>query len=150
MPLENQAELEELRAHCIKILVRSQENGLPIVVSLRQHLWNTARELDSLLDNLHIPVNLDLEKGDDPSTAQTLYDFVVWRYFTPHPADDPCDIVAPDFTPEEGKLDVFYQLGRWFVTWIKLGEDTKRPESAARQLLVITREEDGRIIFNEV
>jgi hypothetical protein len=49
-----------------------------------------------------------------------------------------------------GAVDVFYQFGRWFVTWIKLDEDMSRSENETRELLVITKEKDGRIIFNEV
>jgi hypothetical protein len=150
MPREIQVELEQLRASCINMLVRSQRNSPPTVERLRQHLWSATRELDSLLDSLHIPHSLDFEKGDDPATAKTLYDFVVWRYFTPHPTDDPGDIETPSFTPEEGELDVFYRFGRWFVTWIKLDEDMSRSEKGIRELLVITKEKDGSIVFNEV
>lgn len=40
--------------------------------------------------------------------------------------------------------------GRWFCTWLKLDEDRARPDNGARQLLVVNKEEDGRIAFVEV
>ncbi|HEX3131497.1 MAG TPA: hypothetical protein VH394_29440 [Thermoanaerobaculia bacterium] len=149
-PMEIQTELEQLHTQCLSLLMKSQKSDTPADGTFRQHLWNAAQELDLLLDELHIPQGLDLEKGHDPAMAQILYDFVVWRYFMPHPTDDPGDILATGFTPEESNLGVFYQFGRWFATWNRLDEETDRAEVKAQVLLVITREKDGGIVFNEV
>jgi hypothetical protein len=149
MPQDTQMELERMRTTLINLLASPQPSDA-IPERLRKPIWAAARELDFVLDELHIPRSLDLQKGDDPETRQILHDFVVWRYFTPHPVDDPGDISLPAFTPEEGRLSVFYQHGRWFVTWLKLDEDMKRPENDSRELLVIAKEQDGRIVFAEV
>jgi hypothetical protein len=149
MPQEKQAELERMRTALVEMLAPPQASA-EVPERLRKPIWAAARELDFALDELHIPRSLNLEKGDDPATRQILHDFVVWRYFTPHPVDDPGDIFLPAFAPEEGRLSVFYQHGRWFVTWLKLDEDMSRPENNSRELLVISKEEDGRIVFAEV
>jgi hypothetical protein len=116
---------------------------------LRRALWAAVKELDPLLTEAQVPTDLDLTK-DDPATQKILHGFVVREYFSPHLLDDPGDIHVPDHTPEECELEVFFQLGRWFVTWMKLEEDMDRPEALARELLVFERGKDNRFVFTEV
>jgi hypothetical protein len=115
---------------------------------LRDFLWSSYREAD-ILDDLLMPKGLDLDK-DDPATARQIEEFIVWRFFSPHPAGDPWEILIPGFTSEKGELKVFHMHGRWFCTWLKLDDDSTRPENGARELLVVKKEKDGRIAFVEV
>lgn len=116
---------------------------------LREFLWSSLREADVLLDDLLMPKNLDLSK-EDPATARRIEELAAWTFFSPHPAGDPWEILLPGFAPEQGGLKVYYMHGRWFCTWLKLDEDMTRPENAARELLVVNKEGDGRIVFNPV
>ena len=116
---------------------------------LRRALWSAVKELDPLLSEAQVPPDLDLTK-DDPATQRILHDFVVREYFSPHVLDDPGDVHMPRNTPEECELQVFFQLGRWFVTWVKLEEDMNRPEALTRELLVFERGKDNRFVFTEV
>jgi hypothetical protein len=116
---------------------------------LRCALWAAVKELDPLLAEAQVPPDLDLTKGD-PATQRILYDLVVREYFSPHLLADPGDIYVPGHTPEECELEVFFQLGRWFVTWMKLEEDMNRPEALAREVLVFERGKDDRFVFTEV
>jgi hypothetical protein len=157
-PLSTQHDLQdplaELHASLMRMLTqlppdRPQEAGAANLEKLRESLWAATQELDSALDDLRMPRELDLGK-EDPTTARRLHDFLVWRYFSPHPVGDPGEIHYPGFTPEEGELKVFYLYGRWFCAWLKLDEDMSRPENDTREFLVIYKEEDGRIVFGEV
>jgi hypothetical protein len=116
---------------------------------LRRALWAAVKELDPLLTEAQIPPDVDLTR-DDPGTQKVLHDFVVREYFSPHLLDDPGDIHVPGYTPEECELRVFFQYGRWFVTWMKLEENMNRPESLTRELLVFERDQNGRFVFTEV
>jgi hypothetical protein len=98
---------------------------------------------------LHAPVNFDLNRNDE-TTQQILYDFAVWDYFTPHTLEDTGDITVPRYTPEESGLQVFFEHGRWFVTWLKLEIDAGEPESTRRELLVFENDKDGLLIVSEV
>lgn len=147
-------EMVELHASLMKMLAPMQVRKGPNATmstedKLREFLWSSSREADALLDELLMPKDLALDK-EDPATARRIEEFVVWRFFSPHPAGDPWEILMPVFTPEQGDLKVFYMHGRWFCTWLKLDEDMTRPENDARELLVINKEEGDRIVFVEV
>jgi DnaB-like helicase C terminal domain len=75
---------------------------------------------------LHKPVGVfSLEmRADELGLKQLLRDFVVQEYFSLHLLDDPGDVDVPVHTPESCDLRVFFQYGRWFVTWLKL--DSRR------------------------
>ncbi|MES1241650.1 MAG: hypothetical protein ABUT39_08520 [Acidobacteriota bacterium] len=96
-----------------------------------------------------MPRDLDLGR-EDPATARQIQDLAVWRFFRPHPSGDPWEILTPAFTPEQSDLKVFYMHGRWFCTWLKLDEDMSRPENDSRELRVVNKEKDERIVFVEV
>jgi hypothetical protein len=96
-----------------------------------------------------MPSGLDLNK-EDPATARRIEELAVWRFFSPHPSGDPWEILMPAFTPEQGDLKVFYMHGRWFCTWLKLDDDKAPPENDSRELRVVSREKDNRIVFVEV
>jgi hypothetical protein len=116
---------------------------------LRSALWAAVKGLDPLLTDAQVPPDLDLTK-DDPATQKILHDFVVREYFSPRLLDEEGEIDVPGHTPEECELQVFFQLGRWFVTWMKLEEDMSRPEAEARELLVFDKDKDNRFVFTEV
>lgn len=105
---------------------------------LQQVLWVCVRELDSVL--MEPPPEVDLT-ADDPVTQQRLYEYVAGVHFTPALAHDPGDVFIPGYTPEEAGLQVYFEKGRWFATWIKLEEDANLPEAERRALLVIERNE---------
>lgn len=157
MPLskEIREELETIRKRFLQMLVPLQT---PEDVSrdpasseerLRRSLWLATRELDALLNESRFPADLDLAT-DDPGTQQLLYDLVVRDYFSLHLLDDEGDIHIPLYTPEECGLHVYFQHGRWFVTWLKLEEDMDRPEALIRELLHFERDATGRIVFAQV
>jgi len=75
---------------------------------------------------------------------------VVWEYFTPRALEDAGDFFVPDYTPEECGFRVFFEHGRWFVTWLKLEEDSSKPEAMRRELLVFEKEENGNLFLSEV
>lgn len=155
MTCEIREELEAVRRRFLKLLapLQTPEGASRDVASdqerLRRALWVAVKELDPLLAEAQIPPDLDLTK-DDPATQRILYEFVVREYFSPHLLDDPGDIDIPAYTPEECELRVFFQLGRWFVSWMKLEEDMNRPEALTRELLVFERGTDNRFVFTEV
>ena len=155
MTREIREELEAVRRRFLNLLapLQTPEGASRDASSdqerLRCALWAAVKGLDPLLTEAQIPPDLDLTKND-PATQKILYDFVVREYFSPHLLDDPGDIYMPRHTPEECELEVFFQLGRWFVTWMKLEEDMSRPEAQARELLVFDKEEDNRFVFTEV
>jgi hypothetical protein len=47
-------------------------------------------------------------------------------------------------------LRVYFEHGRWFVTWLNLEEDTARPEAERRELLVFEKSESGELLLREV
>lgn len=147
-------EMVELHASLMKMLAPMQvrkdpDASMSTEDKLREFLWSSSREADALLDEILMPKELVFDR-EDPATARRIEEFTIWRFFSPHPAGDPWEILVPGFTPEQGDLKVFYMHGRWFCTWLKLDEGTPRPENDARELLVIKKEEDGRIVFVEV
>ena len=155
MTREIREELEAVRRRFLKLLepLQTREDASRDASTdqerLRRALWTAVRGLDPLLTEAQVPPDLDLSK-DDPATQRILYDFVVREYFTPHLLDDPGDIHVPGYTSEECELRVFFQLGRWFVSWVKLEEDMNRPEALTRELLVFERGKDNRFVFTEV
>ena len=155
MTREIREELEAVRSRFLKLLASLQppagasREASSDQESLRRALWEAVMGLDPLLAEEQIPPDLDLTK-DDPATQRILYDFVVREYFSPQLLDDPGDIHVPDHTPEECELRVFFQFGRWFVTWMKLEEDMNRPEALTRELLVFERGKDNQFVFTEV
>lgn len=155
MTSEIRGELEAVRHRFLKLLAPLQtpesasRDGSTEQERLRRALWAAVKGLDPLLTEAQVPPDLDLTK-DDPATQKILYDFVVREYFSPHLLDDPGDIHLPRYTPEECGLQVFFHLGRWFVTWMKLEEDMSRPEAQARELLVFEKDKDNRFVFTEV
>jgi hypothetical protein len=116
---------------------------------LRRALWSAVRELDPLLAEARAPEDADLTK-DDPETQKILHALVVREYFSLRLLDDPGDVYIPAHTPDECELRVFFQYGRWFVTWMKLEEDRERPEASTRQLLVFGKDQNGRFVLTDV
>ena len=148
-------ELESRRRRFLELLVPLQtpEGATRDPASdherLRRILWVVTRELDTLLGDSQVPDDLDLTK-DDPATQRTLYALVVRDYFTLHLLDDEGDIHIPRHTPEECGLRVFFEYGRWFVTWLKLEEDMSRPEALTRELLHFERDLNRQLVFTQV
>ena len=147
LPEEIRTELEAMRLRLLEMLVPLQPpEGEE---SLRRGLWAAARELESLLRDAGVPPGLDLTR-DDPATRQILVEHVTWEYFLPHALEDPGDVDVPAYTPEECGLRVFFDHGRWFVTWRKLEEDMSQAEARTRELLVFEKDRHGRLVFTEV
>jgi hypothetical protein len=158
MPLSEpiKHELEAMRQRLLEMLVPLQtpedvaRDSSTAQERLRRALWSAVRELDPLLSEAQVPADLDLTINDS-ATQQVLYNFVVREYFSLHLLDDPGDIDIPAHSPEECQLRVFFEYGRWFVTWLKRGEeDAGRPEAQARELLVFAKDQNGQFVFNEV
>jgi hypothetical protein len=142
------AELKAMRNRLFELLVlfqtREGEQGPVEEESPRLAIWSAARELDSLFNEA--PRDLDLTR-DAPTTRRILYEFMVRQYFNAQLLADPGEVFVPAHTPEECGLSVFFQHGRWFVTWIKLEEDMSRPEAEHRELMIFEKNEDGAIIL---
>jgi len=155
IPCEIREELEAVRHRFLKLLVPLQtpegtgSAGSTEQERLRRALWTAVREIDPLLTEAQVPPDIDLTK-DDPATQRLLHDFVVREYFSLHLLDDPGDVHVPAHTPEDCELRVFFQYGRWFVTWMKLEESMNRPEALTRELLVFEKGQDNRFVFTEV
>lgn len=152
LPEETAAELEGMRTRLLELLepLQREEDGSPAEEqALRRSLWSAVQALEPLLRGDHVPLDLDLNRNDE-TTRETLYGFVVWDYFTPHALEDAGDITVPGYTPEECGLRVFFEHGRWFVTWLKLEEDSHGPEAQRRKLLVFERSGDGNLFLAEV
>ena len=157
MPLSNELrdELESRRRRFLELLVPLQtpegvtRDPASDHERLRRILWVVARELDTLLGEPSHFADLDLTKHD-PDIQEQLYELVVQEYFSLHLLADEGDIYIPLYTPEECGLDVFFQYGRWFVTWLKLEEDMDRPEALSRELLHFGRDANGQLVFTQV
>jgi hypothetical protein len=160
MPLteETAAELEGMRMRLLEMLAPLQREGPSPEGKeedpqdeqvLRQALWSAVRGLEPVLREEHAPVDLDLDQNDE-ATQRILYGFAVWEYFIPHALEDSGDITVPRYTPEECGLRVFFEHGRWFVTWLKLETDSSQPESSRRELLVFEKDKGGFLVFAEV
>jgi hypothetical protein len=152
LPEETAAELEAMRRRLLEMLAPLQRDedaqDLDEQV-LRQSLWSAIRGLESVLRDEHEPAALDLHQNDE-ATRRILYDFVIWDYFTPRALDDPGDITVPRYTPEECGLRVFFEHGRWFVTWLELEKDNSQPEAKRRELLVFDKDQDGHLFLADV
>ena len=160
LPGETVAELEGMRLRLLDMLAPLQrEKPSPETKAesspdleeqvLRQSLWAAAHALEPLLRDEHAPVDLGLDQNDEP-TGKVLYDYAVWEYFRPHALEDSGDITVPRYTPEESGLRVFFEYGRWFVTWLKLELDSSKPEAQRREMLVFEKDKDGSLFLSEV
>lgn len=152
LPKETAAELEAMRMRLLEMLAPLQRAGDsqdPDVQVFRQSLWSAVRGLEALLREEHEPVDLDLHRHDE-ATRLILYDRVIWGYFIPRALDDPGDITVPRYTPEECGLSVYFEHGRWFVTWLQLEKDASQPEAERRELLVFEKDKDGFLVLAEV
>jgi len=105
-------------------------------------------------------VGTGLWEGVMPSGTHTVYvsakgklpyrtDVVVKDNFMPQAQDDPEDAWVPPYTAEEAGLEVFFEHGRWFASWMKLEEKEDLPEAARRELLVLDEDpaEPGRLVY---
>ena len=156
IPDEVRNELETVRQRFLRILVPLQtpdgegHDTQSDPQRLRLALWTAVKALDPLLAEAQVPPDLDLT-SDDPDIRQVIRDFVVREYFSLHLLDDPGDIHVPVHTPESCDLRVFFQYGRWFVTWLKLDHGAPLvSERSARVLLVFEKDQNDRFVFTEV
>jgi len=94
------------------------------------------------------PQGLDIHAAGE-ETRRALYDVVVKDNFMPQAQDDPEDAWVPPYTAEEAGLEVFFEHGRWFASWMKLEEKEDLPEAARRELLVLDEDpaEPGRLVY---
>ena len=152
LPTEFAAELEAMRMRLLGMLAPLQRDedaqDLDEQV-LRQSLWSAVRGLESVLRDEHEPAGLDLHQNDE-ATRRILYDFVIWDYFTPRALEDEGDITVPRYTPEECGLRVYFEHGRWFVTWLELDKASSQPEAKRRELLVFDKDENGFLFLADV
>ena len=152
LPEDTAAELEAMRTRLLEMLAPLQRSGDSQdldVLAFRQALWSAVRGLESLLRETHEPVDLDLHRNDE-AIRGILYDHVVWGYFTPRALDDPGDMTVPRYTPEECELRVYFEHGRWFVTWLQLEKDRSQPEAERVELLLFEKDKDGHLVLTEV
>lgn len=152
LPEETAAELEAVRMRLLEMLAplqRAEDSQDLDTQVFRQSLWSAVRGLESLLREKHEPVDLDLHRHDE-ATRQVLHDHVIRGYFTPHTLDDPGDVTVPRYTPEECGLRVYFEHGRWFVTWLKLEKDRSEPEAERVELLLFEKDNDGHLVLVEV
>ncbi len=155
IPDDIREELEDVRQRFLRLLVPLQtpedEGGdAPAGPErLRLALWTAVKALDPLLAEAQVPPDLDLT-WDDPDTRQILRDYVVREYFSLHLLEDPGDVHVPADTPESCDLRVYFQHGRWFVTWLKLEERETRSEKSARVLLFFEKDQEDRLVLTEV
>jgi hypothetical protein len=89
---------------------------------------------------------------ENEATRRAIYELVVAESFTCKPLDPPDDVWVPSYTPEQAGLEVVFQWGRWFATWIKLEEPEDRPERERREVLVYEpdSQEPGAVTCYEV
>lgn len=97
-------------------------------------------------------LNLEVFHED---TRRTLYDLVVKDNFTERALDpeaDPPEVWVPPYTPDEAKLEIFFQFGRWFATWLKLEMPADAPEHERQELLRLEphRHRPGDIEYSDV
>jgi hypothetical protein len=152
LPEENAAELEGMRRRLLEMLLplqRDEDSQDLDEQVLRQSLWSAVQGLEAVLRDEHDPVGLDLHQSDE-ATRRILHDFVIWDYFTPRALADPGHVTVPRYTPEECGLRVFFEHGRWLVTWLELEKDNSQPEAKRRELLVFEKDEDGHLVLAEV
>lgn len=156
MPLTDQtaAELEGMRQRLLEMLVplaqERQEGSMPTEdEDLRQALWSAAHALYPLLRDRHVADGIDLNQKDE-ATGQLLYRFVVFDYFTPRTIEDVGDISVPRHTPEECGLHVFFNYGRWFVTWLYPDRDSSQPEAVRHALFVFDKDANGTLYLTDI
>lgn len=155
IPNDIREELEAVRHRFLRLLVPLQtpegESGdtLTDPERLRLALWTAVKALDPLLAETQVPPDLDLT-SDDPDVQQTIRDFVVREYFSLHLLADPGEVHVPAHTPESCDLQIVFQYGRWFVTWLKVDARTYPTERSARVLLIFEKDQDGRFVLTEV
>lgn len=147
---QDAAALERIRLSLLKMLVPLAESlegkddsSKPIDdQALLEALWSAANALDPVVRDARMPAGVDLNREDE-AIRKALHDFVVWDHFTPRTLEDTCDFSVPRHTPEESSLRVFFEHGRWFVTWMNLEVDSSRPEAERRELFVVEKNEGG-------
>ena len=152
LPEETATELERMRRRLLEMLAplqRPEDSQDVDEQVLRQSLWTAVRGLESMLRDEHEPVDLDLTRNDE-ATRLILYDYVIWGYFTPRALDDSGYMTLPRYTPEECGLRVYFEHGRWIVTWLMLEKDSSQPEAERRELLVFEKHQDGDLYLAEV
>lgn len=80
-----------------------------------------------------------------------LYDAVVRVAF---PKDPDPDEIPPDFSPDDGRLVVFYVWGRWFAVWRDLDAEDEDHLPLSRTWQVVRLQSDPSqpegIMFHEV
>lgn len=151
------ADLEQIRLRLLEMLVPLADSLEGKDASskpaddqvLREALWSAAKALDPVVRDTRVPAGVDLNREDE-ATQKALYDFVMWDHFTPRTLEDTGDFTVPQHTPEESSLRVFFEYGRWFVTWMNLEVDTSRPEAERRELFVVEKDEHGGVYLAEV
>ncbi len=118
----------------------------------QEALWLAACALSDLLELAYVPADLDLTQANDEGTLAALGAFIRWRQFTPRPLGDPGMVYVPEHSAEECKLEVYYQHGRYFATWLKLEEaELDAKECDLRELVSFQHdEEDRRLTLVEV
>lgn len=146
-------EMEEFRDRLLGLLIDFENAGLggekddPAVDPLRRDIWQGVQALDDLLRSTRkaaaggIEALPDLTRNDE-ETRQRLYSLVVKERFSPYLLSDPGEIFLPARGPEEAGLEVYFQHGRWWATWL---------EGEKRQLLLLTAREDdpGSLFYVE-
>jgi len=88
------------------------------------------------------PKRIDLSTYTEP-TRRAVYDAVVAMFFsstleeiTPAQADSENHATIA-YSPDEAGLKVYYELGRWIVTWMRLEVSADIPEEFRRELLLV-------------
>ncbi len=123
-------------------------------VATREHkaMWRAATELGDLLELAYVPEDLDLTRANDERTLTALDAFIRWRHFTPRPLGDEGMVYVPEHSAEDCKLEIYYQHGRYFATWLKLEEaELGAKECELRELMSFQHiKEDRRLIVVEV
>lgn len=143
-------EMEEFRDKLLGVLIDSENAGPGDDGAddpLRRDVWQSVQALDDLLRSTRKATGgfeplPDLTRNDE-ETRQRLYSLVVKERFSPYLLSDPGEIFLPARGPEEAGLEVYFQHGRWWATWL---------EGEKRQLLLLTaREEDpGSLYYVEI
>jgi hypothetical protein len=90
------------------------------------------------------PKRIDLSTYTEP-TRRAVYDAVVAIFFssTPEEITAAQAEAAPEthtvitYSPDEAGLEVYYELGRWIVTWMRLEVSADIPEEFRRELLLV-------------
>lgn len=154
IPDDIREELEAVRQQFLELLVPLQtpedEGGdTPSdTARLRLALWTAVQAIDPLLAEAQSPPDVDLAR-EDVDTRQILRDAVVREYFSLRLLEDPGDVHVPTHTPEACDLRISFLYGRWLVTWLKL-EGAPGTEREVRVLLVVDKDQEGRLVFTEV